>query len=83
MSWNPDHEVTAFSRRVNNNEAEARRFDADHFVISTPTKSSLDLILNTAHAAPDMAAYLGALRPKRVLCQLGASPESHSVRSGN
>ncbi len=71
-------EVTAFSRSKDKERA-ARRFGADHFVTGAPRKGSLDLILNTAHAAPDMGAYLGALRPKGVFCQLGASPEPLSV----
>jgi alcohol/geraniol dehydrogenase (NADP+) len=66
-------EVTAFSRAADK-EPEARRFGADHFATGDPAKGSLDLILNTAHAAPDMDAYLGALRPKGVFCQLGAVP---------
>ncbi len=71
-------EVTAFSRRPAK-EREARAFGADHFATGRPRKGSLDLILNTAHAAPDMEAYLAALRPKGVFCQLGASPEPLSV----
>jgi uncharacterized zinc-type alcohol dehydrogenase-like protein len=66
-------EVTAFSR-VAGKEADARRFGADHFATGEPAKGSLDLILNTAHAAPGMEAYLAALRPKGVFCQLGAPP---------
>ncbi len=71
-------EVTAFSRTTDK-EAEARRFGADHFVTGVPSRGSLDLILNTAHVAPDMALYLAALRPKGVFCQLGAAPEPLSV----
>ena len=66
-------EVTAFSR-VAGKEADARRFGADHFFTVGPEKGSFDLILNTAHAAPGMEAYLAALRPKGVFCQLGAAP---------
>jgi uncharacterized zinc-type alcohol dehydrogenase-like protein len=66
-------EVTAFSR-VAGKEADARRFGADNFHTGGPAKGSLDVILNTAHAAPDMDAFLGALRPKGVFCQLGAAP---------
>jgi len=71
-------EVTAFSR-VADKEAEARGLGADHFVTGEPAKGSLDLILNTAHAAPDMETYLGALRPKGVFSQLGAAPTPLSV----
>jgi uncharacterized zinc-type alcohol dehydrogenase-like protein len=71
-------EVTAFSR-VADKEADARQFGADHFTTGEPEKGSLDLILNTAHAAPDMDLYLGALRPKGVFCQLGAAPSPLAV----
>ncbi|HVN75754.1 MAG TPA: NAD(P)-dependent alcohol dehydrogenase [Thermoanaerobaculaceae bacterium] len=67
-------EVTAFSRRKDK-AREARRLGADHFATGKPRNRSLDLILNTAHAAPDMDAYLGALRPRGVFCQLGAAPD--------
>lgn len=71
-------EVTAFSRSKDK-EREARQFGADHFVTGKPRRGTLDLILNTAHAAPDMDTYLGALRPKGVFCQLGAAAEPLSV----
>ncbi len=71
-------EVTAISRR-RDKEREARGFGADHFVTGEPRKGSLDLILNTAHASPDMCVVLDALRPKGVFCQLGAAPEPLSV----
>jgi uncharacterized zinc-type alcohol dehydrogenase-like protein len=71
-------EVTAFSR-VADKEADARQFGADHFTTGEPEKGSLDLILNTAHAAPNMDLYLGALRPKGVFCQLGAAPSPLAV----
>lgn len=71
-------EVTAFSR-VAGKEADARRFGADHFATGDPAKGSLDLILNTAHTATGMEAYLAALRPKGVFCQLGAAPEPLAV----
>jgi uncharacterized zinc-type alcohol dehydrogenase-like protein len=74
-------EVTAFSR-VPDKEHDARRFGADHFVTGEPSRGSLDLILNTAHAAPDMDGYLRALRPKGVFCQLGAAPTPLPVRAG-
>ncbi len=73
-------EVTAFSR-VAGKEADARRFGADHFFTGDPAKGSLDLVLNTAHAAPDMDAFLGAVRPKGVFCQLGAAPAPLAVSS--
>jgi uncharacterized zinc-type alcohol dehydrogenase-like protein len=73
-------EVTAFSR-VAGKQADARRFGADHFATGDPAKGSLDLILNTAHAALDIDAYLAALRPKGIFCQLGASPAPLEVPS--
>lgn len=73
-------EVTAFSR-VAGKEADTRRFGADHFFTGDPAKGSLDLVLNTAHAAPDMDAFLGAVRPKGVFCQLGAAPAPLAVSS--
>jgi uncharacterized zinc-type alcohol dehydrogenase-like protein len=73
-------EVTAFSR-VPDKDAEALQFGADRFTTGGPEKGSLDLILNTAHAAPDMDLYLSALRPKGVFCQLGAPPMPLAVPS--
>lgn len=73
-------EVTAFSR-VADKKSQARGFGADHFLTGDPARDSLDLILNTAHASPDMDVYLGALRPKGVFCQLGAAPVPLAVPS--
>lgn len=65
--------VTAFSR-TKEKEAEAKGFGAESFR-TTPAPGSLDLILNTAHAAMEMHAYLQALKPKGVFVQLGAAPD--------
>lgn len=73
-------EVTAFSRS-RDKEAEARRLGAQHFVTGEPERGALDLVLNTAHFAPDMNVFLGALRPRGVFCQLGAAPEPLTVGS--
>lgn len=73
-------EVTAFSRS-SEKEADARRLGADHFLTGEPPRGSLDLVLNTAHAAPDMKAFMAALRPRGVFCQLGAASEPLSVGS--
>ena len=67
-------EVTAFSSRPDKEE-EARSFGAHHFVSGKPAKRSLDLILNTAHALPQLPAFLSSLRPKGVFCQLGAASD--------
>ena len=71
-------EVTAISRSKDK-ERQARSFGADHFITGHPRKGSLDLILNTSHAVPDMAETMNALRPRGVFCQLGAAPEPLSV----
>lgn len=73
-------EVTAVSTRPDK-EAEARSFGAQHFVVGNPPAGAFDLILNTAHAAPDMGVYLRALRPKGVFCQLGAAADPLVVSS--
>ncbi len=67
-------EVTAVSRSPEK-EAEARTHGAASFLTGPPEPGAFDLVLNTAHAAPDMAVWLAALRPKGIFCQLGASPE--------
>ena len=67
-------EVWAFSRREDK-EADAHRFGAHHFTTGAPRRGSLDLVLNTAHAVPDLDAFMSALRPRGVYCQLGAAPE--------
>ncbi len=73
-------EVTAISTRADK-EGEARGFGAHHFVIGDPPAGAFDVILNTAHFAPNMETYLQALRPKGVFCQLGAAPEPLVVSS--
>ncbi len=67
-------EVWAFSRRADK-EADARRFGADHFVTGAPPRGTLDLVLNTAPAVPDLGAFMAALRPRGVFCQLGAAAD--------
>lgn len=67
-------EVTAFSRSADKEEA-AREFGAHHFVTGAPARGSLDLVLNTAHAAPEFEAFMAGLAPRGVYCQLGAAPE--------
>ncbi|MEI6427538.1 MAG: NAD(P)-dependent alcohol dehydrogenase [Pseudanabaena sp. ELA607] len=76
-------EVTAFSGNPNK-EAEARSLGADHFVDSGNPEAlkaianSLDMILCTANADLDWAAYLTALRPKGRLHFVGVPPSAIS-----
>ncbi len=65
-------EVWAFSRHESK-EADAHRFGAHHFSTGAPMRGSLDVVLNTAHAVPDLEAFMTALRPRGVFCQLGAA----------
>lgn len=73
-------EVWAFSRRQDK-EADAHRFGAHHFSTGAPMRGSLDLVLNTAHAVPDLEAFMTALRPRGVFCQLGAPEDVLAVAS--
>jgi uncharacterized zinc-type alcohol dehydrogenase-like protein len=77
-------EVTAFSSSANK-EAEARKLGAHHF-LNTHDKGALasvankfDLILNTANAALDWDAYVGALAPKGILHTVGAVSNAFGV----
>jgi len=67
-------EVWAFSRQADK-EHDARRFGAEHFTTGHPPRGSLDLVINTAHAVAPMDAFLAALRPRGVFCQVGAAVE--------
>jgi len=77
-------EVTAFSTSADK-EAEAKELGAHNFVNSRDSAAlkaaagSLDLILSTVSADQDFQAYVNILRPKGVLCMLGASPSNISV----
>jgi uncharacterized zinc-type alcohol dehydrogenase-like protein len=71
-------EVTAYSRRADK-EADSRRFGAHSFSTSQPPKKAYDLVLNTAHAAPQFEAFMKSLRPRGVFCQVGALDEPLSV----
>jgi uncharacterized zinc-type alcohol dehydrogenase-like protein len=73
-------EVWAFSRRQDK-EADAHRFGAHHFSTGAPMRGSLDLVLNTAHAVPDLDAFMTALRPRGVFCQLGAPEDVLAIES--
>ena len=75
-------EVVACSRDASK-EQEARDLGADDFLVGVPPHRSLDLLINTAPASPDMGAWLGSLRPRGVFVQVGASPEPLVVSSGS
>ena len=70
-------EVTALSANPDK-QAEARAFGAHHFVATGEPKAlraaghSLDCLLSTAFLAQDWKALLRTLRPKGVLCLVGA-----------
>lgn len=72
-------EVTAFSTSKDK-EAEAKEMGAHHFVNTRDTGAlkkvggSFDFILSTVSADQDWSAYISALRPKGVLCIVGAAP---------
>lgn len=77
-------EVTAFSSSENK-EAEAKKFGAHHFVLSSDKKqmknatASLDVILSTVSADIDWQSYFNILRPKGKIIVLGASPSPIAV----
>jgi alcohol/geraniol dehydrogenase (NADP+) len=72
-------EVTAFSTSKDKEE-EARKLGAHNFVNTRDTgalkkiSGSFDLLLSTVSADQDWQAYVAALRPKGMLCIVGASP---------
>jgi len=72
-------EVTAFSTSKDKEE-EARKLGAHNFVNTRDTgalkkiAASFDLLLSTVSADQDWQAYVAALRPKGMLCIVGASP---------
>jgi uncharacterized zinc-type alcohol dehydrogenase-like protein len=72
-------EVTAFSTSKDK-ETEAKELGAHHFVNTRDTGAlkkvagSFDFLLSTVSADQDWGAYVNALRPKGVLCVVGAAP---------
>src|SRR3984957_17201173 len=72
-------EVTAFSTSKDK-EAEAKSLAAHNFVNTRDTGAlkkvagAFDLLLSTVSADQDWQAYVAALRPKGMLCVVGASP---------
>jgi uncharacterized zinc-type alcohol dehydrogenase-like protein len=79
-------EVTAFSTSKEK-EAEARKLGADNFVNTRDAGAlkkiggSFDLLLSTVSADQDWQAYVAALRPKGMLCIVGASPSPIQVQA--
>ena len=77
-------EVTAFSTSKEK-EAEAKKLGAHHFVNTRDTGAlkkvtgSFDLLLSTVTADQDWGSYVNALRPKGMLCALGASPSPMQI----
>jgi uncharacterized zinc-type alcohol dehydrogenase-like protein len=72
-------EVFAFSTSAAK-EQDAKKFGADHFVLSKNSKAfgrlkhSLDFILSTVNVNLDWGAYMELLRPKGKLCFVGVPP---------
>lgn len=77
-------EVFAFSTSPDK-AAEAQRFGAHHFVVSTDAAqmqrmtARLDVLLAAATAKLDWNSWFGTLRPNGSVCLLGASPEPVSL----
>jgi uncharacterized zinc-type alcohol dehydrogenase-like protein len=78
-------EVTAFSTSKDKEE-EARALGAHQFVNTRDAGAlkkvagSFDLLLSTVSADQDWQSYIGALRPKGMLCVVGASPSPIQVQ---
>jgi uncharacterized zinc-type alcohol dehydrogenase-like protein len=79
-------EVTAFSTSKDK-EAEARSLGAHHFLNTQDTGAlkkvagSFDFLLSTVSADQDWQGYVNALRPKGVLCVVGASPSPLQINA--
>lgn len=77
-------EVTAFSTSIDKKE-ESERLGADHFVLNNDTaslgelKNSFDLILSTVAVPLDWQMFVHLLRPKGVLCLVGAQTNTLEV----
>jgi uncharacterized zinc-type alcohol dehydrogenase-like protein len=77
-------EVTAFSTSKDK-EPEARSLGAHHFVNTRDTAAlkkvagSFDFLLSTVSADQDWPGYINALRPKGMLCVVGAAPSPVSI----
>jgi alcohol/geraniol dehydrogenase (NADP+) len=81
-------EVTAFSTSKDK-EAEAKSLGAHNFVNTRDTGAlkkvagSFDLLLSTVSADQEWQAYVNALRPKGMLCLVGASPAPVQVQGAS
>jgi uncharacterized zinc-type alcohol dehydrogenase-like protein len=81
-------EVTAFSTSKDKEE-EAKTLGAHNFVNTRDTGAlkkvagSFDLLLSTVSADQDWQGYIGALRPKGVLCVVGASPSPIQIQGAS
>jgi uncharacterized zinc-type alcohol dehydrogenase-like protein len=79
-------EVTAFSTSKDK-EAEAKELGAHHFVNTRDTGAlkkvagSFDFLLSTVSADQDWGGYINALRPKGMLCVVGAPPSAISLQA--
>jgi uncharacterized zinc-type alcohol dehydrogenase-like protein len=79
-------EVTAFSTSKDK-EAEARSLGAHHFLNTQDTGAlkkvagSFDFLLSTVSADQDWQGYVNALRPKGMLCVVGASPSPLQINA--
>src|ERR1700757_1234399 len=81
-------EVTAFSTSKDKEE-EARKLGAHSFVNTRDTGAlkkiagSFDLLLSTVSADQDWQGYVRALRPKGMLCIVGASPTPMQIQGSS
>ena len=79
-------EVTAFSTSKDK-EAEAKLLGAHHFVNTRDTGAlkkvagSFDFLLSTVSADQDWQGYVNCLRPKGMLCVVGAPPSALSLQA--
>ncbi|MDE1175515.1 MAG: NAD(P)-dependent alcohol dehydrogenase [Edaphobacter sp.] len=79
-------EVTAFSTSKDKEE-EARQLGAHHFINTRDTGAlkkvagAFDFLLSTVSADQDWSAYVNALRPKGIVCVVGASPSPMQIQA--
>lgn len=80
-------EVTAFSSHADKG-SEAKKFGAHHFVHTqeaaqlTAMASTQDLIISTLNHTANWKEYINILRPKGILCVVGAAAEPMAVPAG-
>jgi len=79
-------EVTAFSTSKDK-EPEARELGAHHFLNTQDTGAlkkvagSFDFLLSTVSADQDWQGYINTLRPKGMLCVVGAAPSPLQIQA--